>query len=357
MQPLAELRSGPRDLKPVGDTGLPTQPNDNMSAQEGADLLKLIDYRRRKPEPGAFAYVEGPHVHQGYNNCGASATTMLARFQAAKVGAWEFKRMCRSPVGTGTDWSELMAAAEKIGLHWKLVTFTPDDAGFKAGTAFVRSELDAGAARGDRFPFHGVALTQAARRGHHRSTAGYIAAKDLYILRNPAIARPGLELITAADLQKYWQSDGYSALSHGKMSRPAIVIDGASELAFDEILMRVLILDKLSSEAIGALRASGLDVESPEKISAEVGTGGGGGCAGRAVDEGDGRDDRGGAEIVADRARGRRGRHDRSGGGEPAGNLCRQLPGKEYRRRGRIGDRVDDRGRPADRECDNRATR
>ena len=35
-------------LRPVRATGSPTEPNDNMSAQEGADLLKLIDYRRAK---------------------------------------------------------------------------------------------------------------------------------------------------------------------------------------------------------------------------------------------------------------------------------------------------------------------
>jgi alpha-galactosidase len=31
----------------------------------------------------------------------------LARSQGARIGAWEFKRLCPSPVGTGTDWGEL----------------------------------------------------------------------------------------------------------------------------------------------------------------------------------------------------------------------------------------------------------
>jgi len=55
-------------LKPVGPTGQPEQPSDNLVAQQGADLLKLIEYRQRKPEPGRFAMVTVPHVHQGYNN-------------------------------------------------------------------------------------------------------------------------------------------------------------------------------------------------------------------------------------------------------------------------------------------------
>jgi hypothetical protein len=212
-------------IKPVGKTGSPLQPNDNMSAQEGADLLKLIDFRGRKSEPRTFAFVDGPHVHQGYNNCGATASTMLARFQGAKLGAWDFKRLCPSPVGTGTDWGDLLAAAEKIGLRRKLVTFPPDDAGFEKGTTFLRSELDAGRPVVIDFKFTGPEFP-GGEAGHTLDVAGYIASEDLYILRNPAIATPGLELIAADDLKRYWRSDHYGSLSHGILSRPAIVIDG-----------------------------------------------------------------------------------------------------------------------------------
>ena len=211
-------------LKPVGPTGTPVQPHDNMSAQEGADLLKLIEYRTRKSEPGKFAYVDGPHVHQGYNNCGATASVMLARFQGAKLGAWDFKRLCPSPIGTGTDWGELLAAAKKIDLHWKLVTFPPDDAGFDKGKAFLKSELDAGRPVVIDFKFIGPEFP-GGEAGHTLDVAGYIASENLFILRNPAIATPGLELITADDLKRYWRSDHYGALSHDVLSRPAIVID------------------------------------------------------------------------------------------------------------------------------------
>jgi hypothetical protein len=211
-------------LKPVGATGTPVQPHDNMSAQEGADLLKLIEYRTRKSEPGKFAYVDGPHVHQGYNNCGATASTMLARFQGAKLGAWDFKRLCPSPLGTGTDWGDLLAAGRKLGLKWKLVTFTPDDAGFDKATAFLKSELDAGRPVVIDFKYVGPEYPNG-EAGHTLDVAGYIASENLFILRNPAIATPGLELITADDLKRYWRSDHYGSLSHGKLSRPAIVID------------------------------------------------------------------------------------------------------------------------------------
>ena len=48
---------------------------------------------------------------------------------------------------------------------------------------------------------------------------------NLYILCNPAIATPGLQLMAAEDLKRYWRSDHYGELSKGVLSRLAIVID------------------------------------------------------------------------------------------------------------------------------------
>jgi hypothetical protein len=211
-------------MKPVGRTGRPEQPSDNMAAQQGADLLKLINYRRRKPEQGKFALVAMPHIQQGWNNCGATSCAMLARSQGKKLGGWDYKRLCPSPVGTGTDWGDLLKASEKIGLRWKLVTFTPDDAGFDKATTFVRSELDAGRSVVIDFKFTGSEYP-GGEAGHTLAIAGYLAEENLYILCNPAIATPGLQFITAADLKHFWRSDHYGELSKGVLSRPAIVID------------------------------------------------------------------------------------------------------------------------------------
>jgi TPR repeat protein len=211
-------------MKPTGATGKPEQPSAEMAAQQGADLLRLIQYRRRKAEPGKFALVPVPHLHQGWNNCGATSCAMFARSLGGKVGGWDFKKLCPSPLGTGTDWADLVAAAPKIGQRWKLITFTADDDGFAKATAFARAELDAGRPLvidfkyiGDRYP-GGAA-------GHTLLLAGYLADENLYILCNPAIATPGLHLMTAADLSQYWRSDGYSDSSGGVLSRPAIVLE------------------------------------------------------------------------------------------------------------------------------------
>ncbi|MFO0910336.1 MAG: hypothetical protein U0794_18660 [Isosphaeraceae bacterium] len=211
-------------LRPTGPTGHPQQPSDVLAAQQGADLLKLMSYRQRKPEPGRFALVAMPHLHQGWNNCGATSCAMLARSRGSKLGGWEFKRLCPSPLGTGTDWGELLEAFGKIGLRSKLVTFTPDDAGFEKATSFVRGELDAGRPIVIDFKFIGPQYPNG-EAGHTLALVGYLAEEDLYILCNPAIASPGLQLITPGDLKQFWRSDHYGELSKGVLSRPAIVID------------------------------------------------------------------------------------------------------------------------------------
>ena len=48
---------------------------------------------------------------------------------------------------------------------------------------------------------------------------------NLYVLCNPAVATPGLQLITADDLNNFWRSDHYGELSKSVLSWPAFVID------------------------------------------------------------------------------------------------------------------------------------
>ena len=211
-------------LFPTSATGHPSQPSGNASAQQAVDLIKLIDYRQRKSEPGQFAYVQMPHIQQGYNNCGSTACAIFARFQGSQIGGWDFKKLCPSPLGTGTDWGHLLDASKKIGQKWKLITFTPDDEGFVKATGMLRSELDAGRPVIVDFKYIGPQYPNGSA-GHTLNVCGYIAKENLYILCNPAVATPGLQLITADDLKNFWRSDHYGALSKGVLSRPAFVID------------------------------------------------------------------------------------------------------------------------------------
>lgn len=215
-------------LQPTTATGHPAQPSDNASAQQGADLLKLIEYRQRKSEPGKFAFVQMPHILQGYNNCGSTACATFARFQGSDICGWDFKKLCPSPLGTGTDWWHLLDASAKIGQKWKLVTYTPDDDGFEKATAMLKSELDAGRPVVVDFKYIGPQYA-GGFAGHTLSVCGYIAKDDLYILCNPAVVTPDLQLITAADLKNFWRSDYYGSKANAVLSRPAFVIETAGK--------------------------------------------------------------------------------------------------------------------------------
>jgi hypothetical protein len=119
---------------------------------------------------------------------------------------------------------DMIKASEKIGVRWKLVTFTSDDSGFDNAATFVRAELDAGRPVVIDFKFTGPDYPNG-EAGHTLAIAGYLAKENLYVLCNPAIASPGLQLMTAEDLKRYWRSDHYGVLSNGVLSRPAIAID------------------------------------------------------------------------------------------------------------------------------------
>jgi uncharacterized protein len=217
-----ELWSQVSKKNPTQKTSNPEQPSGTMASQQGADLIKLMEYRTRKPEPGKFNVLSVSHELQGWNNCGSTSCAMLARMVGKKVGGWDYKKLCPSPLGTGTDWGDLVKASEKIGLKFKLVTFTPDDEGFEKATAFARQEIDAGRPLVIDFKYLGPQYPNG-EAGHTLLLAGYILEEDLYVLCNPAIPTPGLQLITAADLKHYWRSDHYGKCSNNILSRPAIV--------------------------------------------------------------------------------------------------------------------------------------
>ena len=58
-----------------------------------------------------------------------------------------------------------------------------------------------------------IAADESAGREYSNGSAGSTFC-------NPAAATPGLQLITAADLNNFWRSHHYGALSKGALTRP-----------------------------------------------------------------------------------------------------------------------------------------
>ena len=63
------------------------------------------------------------------------------------------------------------------------------------------------------------------RHGHTLLVVGCHAAHDRFVMKNPNQPPPGIQILTASELNELWYSRGYSRLAKGQASRPLIVVD------------------------------------------------------------------------------------------------------------------------------------
>ena len=193
-------------------------------SRQGGALLELSEWRAQKPEKGSFAFVEVSHLYQGWNNCGATSIAMFARHLGVDINPYAVKRLCpRSPIGTGTDWADLLEAARQLGQAWELKTFSHDEKGFSEGTQYIRDHLDAGQPVVIDFTITREENGEVLRNGHTLLVVGYRADRDQYIVKNPNQPPPGIEIMSTKELESSWYSRGYSRLGKGKSARPLIV--------------------------------------------------------------------------------------------------------------------------------------
>lgn len=185
----------------------------------GADALEWLDVRKKPAIPGQFVCLQVPHVSQGWNLCGVAAATMATAFHGHTADQYEVKKLCGSPPGEGTDWMDIVSAAAKLGCRWELATFPYDEAGLRDGQTRMKEWLDAG---------HPILLDITVERrgrsptGHTVVLVGYDAARERWIIDNPALGPPGIQFYSLPTLDKLWHSRWYSQKSTGT-SRPIIL--------------------------------------------------------------------------------------------------------------------------------------
>jgi hypothetical protein len=187
--------------------------------RRAADALEWLDLRKKPPVPGRFACLQVPHISQGWNLCGVSSAAMATAFHGKTTDQYEVKRLCGSPLGAGTDWMDLISAAAKLGCDWELVTFPYDQAGLREGQTRMRAWLDA------RHPILLDITVEPPGRlptGYTVVVVGYDAAGERWIIDNPAMGPPGIQLYDLPTLDKLWHSRWYSHKSRGT-SRPIIL--------------------------------------------------------------------------------------------------------------------------------------
>ncbi|MGI9241834.1 MAG: C39 family peptidase [Verrucomicrobiales bacterium] len=188
-------------------------------------LLKLGDWRHEDSRAGQLGYVELDHLYQGWNNCGATSVAMLARHSGADVTPYDLKRLCpRSPIGTGTDWADLVAAGDELDQRWEMIAFADDDAGFASGVAVIRQHLDANRPVVIDFTVTRELDGRTEHFGHTLLVVGYNADLDQFVLKNPNQPPPGIQLMSGEQLKSNWGSRGYSRLAKGQRARPLIVL-------------------------------------------------------------------------------------------------------------------------------------
>ena len=187
-------------------------------SHRAADALEWLDLRKKPPAAGHFVCLDVPHVCQGWNLCAAASASMATRFQGKTADQYELKKLSGSPLGEGTDWSDVISAAGKLGCRWELVTFPDDHAGFGQGEARMMAWLDGG---------HPILLDitpgpPETSTGHTVVVMGYDAAGERWILNNPAMGPPGIMICDRSTLEKRWHSRWYSRSSRGT-ARPIIL--------------------------------------------------------------------------------------------------------------------------------------
>ncbi len=193
-------------------------------SRQAEALLELAEWRDQDSEPGVNAYVPVDHLFQGWNNCGSTSISMFLRQGGGELTPYDVKRLCpQSPIGTGTDWAHLVAAGKEIGEDWELITFAYDDEGFETGVRAIRERLDRAEPVVIDFTVKREENGQIERYGHTLLVVGYHAERDRFVLKNPNQPSPGIELMTAEELEENWYSSGYSRNAKGKTARPLIV--------------------------------------------------------------------------------------------------------------------------------------
>ena len=187
--------------------------------EQAANALKWLDLRRKPAIPGKSICLKVPHISQGWNMCGVASATMATAFHGKTGDQYEVKKLCGSRMGDGTDWMDLITAAAKLGCRWELKTFSYDQAGLRDGCKRMMAWLDSG---------HPILLDITVERagrsptGHTVVVVGYDAAGDRWIIDNPALGPPGIQVYDLPTLDKLWHSRWYSSKSPG-MSRPIIL--------------------------------------------------------------------------------------------------------------------------------------
>ena len=179
---------------------------------------------------GKRQFLPVPHLDQGWNLCGITATAVVLRYQGRPADPRTIKRNApNSPFGTGTAWDKINLSLKKLyGFTWDLKTFPFDAKGAEEGLTLIRKELDEG-----NPVLIDVRGADAKGGAHTVTVVGYDRDTDSVYIQDTARFAPGVITMPKTEFIQRWNSQGFITNATGEVLRP-LLLTGRSRKRSEE---------------------------------------------------------------------------------------------------------------------------
>ena len=178
---------------------------------DGVDKAGIVpenDFVAPAMHAGQSAYLALRYQQQEKNLCVPTSAAIVLEYFGTPIAPRELKSLTRGDLSdpakdfsdfTITLFPDLVAGLKKRGVDWSVQTYEVNDSGFRAGLEAVKRSLDSG---------HPVLIDTQLFGGHTFVVAGYDETRQRLIIVDPSIPKPGLRLLSYADVERVWNSSG-----------------------------------------------------------------------------------------------------------------------------------------------------
>lgn len=139
-----------------------------------------------------------PFVHQAHNFCVLASSSMLLRHQGIQVSQFDVADARSSPV---TWHDEMVSVADTFGRQWQRESFAYTDEGYEVAKATLLEELRSG-----RAVVIDYLRTKTLKSAHTVVVCGYDRETGRYLVLNPNLPFPGLQVLSEKFLKATWRS-------------------------------------------------------------------------------------------------------------------------------------------------------
>jgi hypothetical protein len=165
-------------------------------------------FRPLPNQPGKSACILLRHIRQEPYLCVTTSATMVLAYDGVKTTPRELKALSDGRIynpdqpfhyNKFTYFYQLTKGVASLGCAWRFGSFPLTDEGFRIGMAQLKSALDRG----------NPPLVDTNLYGDHTIViCGYDEAAAELLIMDPNIPHPGLRMLTDAQFERVWNSDG-----------------------------------------------------------------------------------------------------------------------------------------------------